>query len=148
MKKIIIICMLLLTTFAYSQEQQPVINSSSMNILKGSEAIDTDAYYASQMFALQIENAGKDIIGAFLWGGLSVASGLCGAYISTTEMKTNSNGQQISSNKDVSVILYSVSLVSAIISIFDFVGAGLDLKDAAKYYKRIHPIPNGVSIDF
>ena len=134
MKKIITLMLALLPLVAFSQ--QPT-NPLPHNILTQQDTIikfDYAAYQATIEMTEELHEAGQHIINSVLFDVLGAA-----AFAISADVIKKDNA---SANH-----LMGVGVGCVIIGLYMLVNAGLDLKAASKASSRIHPIPNGVSIN-
>ena len=134
MKKIITLIFALLPLVAFSQ--QPT-NPLPHNILTPQDTIikfDYAAYQATTEMTEELRKAGQHIINSVLFDMIGAA-----AFAISADVIKKDNA---SAN-----LLMGVGGGCVIIGLVMLVNAGLDLKAASKASSRIHPIPNGVSID-
>ena len=133
MKRILLLLAALTIAATASAQYKP--NNEPFNILAPKDTtikIDNAAYQAHDDFSYYLNSAGKNIITSVVLDGIGVASALIG-----TQQK----------NQEKATIFYVVGVGSVVVGVIFLLNAGLDLKSASESHRKIHPIPNGVSID-
>ena len=133
MKKILLFLAAITIAATASAQYKP--SNEPFNILAPKDTtikIDNAAYQAHDDFSYYLNSAGKNIITSVVLDGIGVASALIG-----TQQK----------NQEKATIFYVVGVGSVVVGVIFLLNAGLDLKSASESHRKIHPIPNGVSID-
>lgn len=135
MKHTITIIALLLITAIASAQNKPTTQPLPHNVLAPQDTLlpyDFAAYQAHDDFSYYLNSAGKDIITSVVLDGIGLASVIIG-----TQVK----------NEAAAMGLTIAGAGLAIFGVGFLMAAGVDLKKASDAHRRIHPIPNGVSIN-
>lgn len=136
MKHTITIIALLLITAIASAQNKPTTQPLPHNVLAPQDTLlpyDFAAYQAHDDFSYYLNKAGKNIITSVVLDGIGMVSTVIG-----TQQK----------DAETSKMFYVAGVGSVIIGVIFLLNGGLDLKSASESHRKIHPIPNGVSINF
>ena len=129
MKKIVIFILSICPISVIAQSDNVLLKQGSNTNL------DTAAYQASYDFSYFLNQAGKYLTMSAVFEGLAAGGVIIGSMMATPEEPQKGKILRIS------------GYGCAIVGIIMLLTSGSDLKKASEKYQRIHPIPNGVSID-